>query len=398
MLDELEGDVAIGHNRYSTTGASTWTNAQPCHRAVGGLQFALAHNGNLVNTAELASQAGVLDGTVTSDTDVIAELIAAELGAGAGSVTEALAKVLPRLEGAFSLVLATSEQVLAVRDPDGFWPLFLGEFDGGWAVASETTALDTIGASVEREIEPGETVVIDRNGPRSVAKGGKRARLCLFESVYFSRPDGRLDGQSVHASRRRMGEQLAAQAPVEADVVIPVPESGVPAAQGYAKASGIPYEDGFIKNRYIGRTFIAPDPELRSLGVRIKLNPLRENIDGKRLVVVDDSIVRGTTTKAMVDMLRATGEREIHLRISSPPYRWPCFYGMDTGLRSELLAADRSTAELRAHLGVDSLAYLELDRLIGATGSDADFCTACLTGDYPVPIPAAIGKDILEPS
>jgi amidophosphoribosyltransferase len=289
--------------------------------------------------------------------------------------------------------------LIAVRDRHGFWPLVLGRVEGsGWVVASETAALDILGAHVVREIEPGEMVVIDASGLREHRFAEPTPSLCLFEFVYFARPDSYLYGRNVHAARRRMGEELARQSPVEADMVMPVPESGIPAAQGYAHASGIPYGDGLVKNRYVGRTFIQPNQRARSGGVRLKLNPLPEAIRGKRLVVVEDSIVRGTTTRQVVAMLREAGAREVHLRVSSPPYKWPCHYGMDTGRRAELLAADLAVGEIADYLKVDSLAYLELERLTRATGAPADaFCTACLSGSYPVPVPVTLdSKHVLE--
>jgi amidophosphoribosyltransferase len=406
-LAGLTGHAAIGHTRYSTTGSSTWRNAQPVYRDVGRLEFALGHNGNLVNTEALADEAGMLPGTVTSDSDLIAELLAHELGrhdslaeAHEAPLVVALNEVLPHLEGAFSLVLADAEHIIGVRDPNGFRPLCLGRLDGGWVLASESPALDIVGAHFVRELDPGEMVVIDAAGPRSVRPfelDRIEPRLCLFEFVYFARPDAQLYGRSVHQARIHMGEQLAEQAPVEADMVMGVPESATPAAEGYARRSGIPYGQGLVKNRYIGRTFIAPSQELRSRGVRMKLNPLRENIAGKRLVVVDDSIVRGTTTRAIVAMLRESGAAEVHLRISSPPYRWPCFYGMDTGERGELLAANLTVDEIRDYVGADTLSYLDLDRLVAATGAvGAGFCTACLTGSYPVPVPVTLSKSVLE--
>lgn len=406
MLVALSGHLAIGHVRYSTTGSSVWRNSQPAYRDVGGIGFALGHNGNLVNTRELADEAGMLPGAVASDTDVIAELIATELGReGAhASLESALLEVLPRLEGAFSLTLNDAHHLIGVRDPNGFRPLCLGRTDhGGWVLASESPALDIIGAVFIRELDPGEMVVIDESGPRSFRPFDEDRidpKLCMFEFVYFSRPDSRLYGRSVHQARIHMGEQLAEQMPVEADMVMGVPESGLPAAEGYARRSGIPYGQGLVKNRYIGRTFIAPSQELRAQAVRMKLNPLRENIAGKRVVVIDDSIVRGTTTRAMVKMLREAGATEVHMRISSPPYRWPCFFGMDTGTRGELLAANLSVEEIRDYLGADTLAYLSIDRLVSAideagTGQ-AGFCDACLTGDYPIEIPVALGKAVLE--
>ena len=401
----LQGHLAIGHTRYSTTGSSTWRNAQPVYREVEGRQFALGHNGNLVNTAELAAEAGMLPGMVSSDSDLVAELIAAELEAlGEGSddrdVERALVRVLPRLRGAFSLVLATDAHVIAVRDPNGFRPLCLGRLEHGWVVASETPALDIVGAHFVRELDPGEMVVIDATGCRSEriwTEAEVDPHLCLFEFFYFARPDSKLYGRSVHAARVRMGELLAEQAPAVADMVMGVPESGIAAAEGFAKASGIPYGQGLVKNRYIGRSFIAPTPELRDQAVRLKLNPLKENIAGKRLVVVDDSIVRGTTQRQLTRMLREAGAAEIHLRITSPPVRHPCFYGIDIGDRQELLAADMTVDEVRAFVGVDSLAYLSLDNLIASTmAPGAGFCHACFSGHYPVEVPVGLGKAVLE--
>jgi amidophosphoribosyltransferase len=394
-LAPLDGHLAIGHVRYSTTGSSTWGNAQPVYRSVGDAGFALGHNGNLTNTAALAEHLGMLPGLAppsdadsTSDSDLVGEMLAVAYDTDVDrSLEDALLEVLPRLDGAFSLVLMDSDRVIGVRDRHGFRPLVLGRVEGGFVLASETAALDIVGAHFVRDIEPGEMVVIDADGVREHRFADASPHLCLFEFVYFARPDSALYGNRVHPARRRMGEQLARQAPVDADMVMPVPESGIPAAQGYAAASGIPYGDGLVKNRYVGRTFIQPNQQLRRAGVRLKLNPLPEAIAGKRLVVVDDSIVRGTTTREVVAMLREAGATEVHFRVSSPPYRWPCFYGMDTGRRSELLAADMTVGEIRNYLGVDSLAYLELDRLIAATGAPPGaFCTACLTGDYPTPV------------
>jgi amidophosphoribosyltransferase len=307
--------------------------------------------------------------------------------------------VLPRLEGAFSLVIMDEAHLFGVRDPHGIRPLVLGRIEGGWVLASETAALDITGAHFVREVEPGELVAIDASGLRSIRYAGPEPKLCVFEFVYIARPDTQLYGQSVHGARQRMGEELARQAPVEADMVMPVPESGVPAAQGFARQAGIPYGDGFVKNRYVGRTFINPDKKQRGAGVRIKLNPLTANVVGKRLIVVEDSIVRGTTTRQIISLLREAGATEVHFRVSSPPYRWPCFYGLDTGKRSDLLAADMSVGEIADYLGVDSLAYLDLDRLLVSTGAPADgFCTACFSGEYPVPVPFFDTKFVLEPT
>jgi amidophosphoribosyltransferase len=405
-LAGLDGHLAIGHCRYSTTGSSTWRNAQPAYRGVGDRQFALGHNGNLTNTEALATDAGMLPGTVTSDTDLIAELIAGELAQMSEVATDehdlevALLKVLPRLEGAFSLVVMDESRVIGIRDPNGFRPLCLGRLDDGWVLASESPALDIVGATFERELEPGEMVVVDAAGPRSLRPFPDERidpRLCLFEFVYFARPDSRLYERNVHQARVRMGELLAEQAPVEADMVMGVPESGVPAAEGFARRSGVPYGQGLVKNRYIGRTFIAPSQEQRANAVRMKLNPLKENLAGKRVVVVDDTIVRGTTQRQLTRMLREAGAVEVHLRITAPPVAWSCFYGIDTGVREELLAFTHSVEEIRQYLNVDTLDYLDLDRLVEATGAvGAGFCDACFTGVYPVEVPVTLGKHVLE--
>ena len=404
-LAALQGHLAIGHTRYSTTGSSTWRNAQPVYRAGDPdmASFALGHNGNLTNTATLAEGAGMLPGTVASDSDLVAELLIHAFGderSDGRDLEAALLRVLPKLEGAFSLVLMDEAHVVGVRDPNGFRPLCLGKLESGWVLASETAALDVVNAHFVREIDPGEMVVIDAAGVRSLRPfptDRVDPRLCIFEFVYFARPDSQLYGREVHGARRRMGELLAEQAPVEADMVMGVPESGVPAAEGYARRSGIPYGQGLVKNRYIGRTFIAPSQEARAKGVRRKLNPLRENVVGKRLVVVDDSIVRGTTQRQITQMLRDAGATEVHLRISLPPIKWPCFYGIDIGTRGELLAANLTHGEIEDLLGVDSLAYLSLDRLTAAIGTPgAGFCTACLSGEYPTAVDVALAKDVLE--
>ncbi|MEX1008576.1 MAG: amidophosphoribosyltransferase [Acidimicrobiia bacterium] len=400
-LAPLDGHLAIGHVRYSTTGSSTWRNAQPVYREIGDAGFALGHNGNLTNTAVLAEQLGMLPGMLTADsrldstTDsaLVAELIATEWPSEPRSdgrdLELALERVLPRLEGGFSFVMMDDAHLIGVRDRHGIWPLVLGRLgDAGWVLASETRALDIVGAHFVREVEPGEVLIVDATGLHSRRFADPDPKLCLFEFVYFAGPDTMLYGRNVHAARQRMGEELARQSPVPADMVMPVPESGIPAAQGFARAAGIPYGDGLVRNRYVGRTFIQPNQQARDEMVRLKFNPLSENIRGKRLVVVEDSIVRGTTTRQLVAMLREAGAAEVHFRVSSPPYRWPCFYGLDTGRQSELLAADLSVGEIRDFLGVDSLAYLDLDRLVAATGaSPTSFCTACLSGTYPVPIP-----------
>jgi amidophosphoribosyltransferase len=397
-LSALQGGIAIGHTRYSTTGSTVWHNSQPVYRQVNGNGIALSHNGNLTNTARLADETGKL--FATTDSELMAEVIAQTMSTHGGTLAETLEKALPRFEGAFTLTLMDLDTLVGVRDPHGFRPLCLGRIDDGWVLASETAALDIIGARYERDVEPGEMVVIDGSGVRSLHPFAPVPhRLCLFEFVYFARPDSVLSGQNIHAARRRMGEQLAIQAPADADLVVPVPESGIPAAQGYAAVTGITYTDGLVKNRYVGRTFIDPAQSMRDRGIRMKLNPLPAVLGGQRVVLVDDSIVRGSTTRQLVRTVRDAGAAEVHLRISSPPYRWPCFYGMDTGDRSTLLAAGRSVDEIAGYLDVDSLAYLELDRLLAATGAAPEgFCTACLSGSYPTEIPLTGDKYILERS
>ncbi len=395
-LAGLDGRIAVGHTRYSTTGSSSWENSQPVYRqVVGSNGIALAHNGNLTNTRRLAEEIGKL--FATTDSELMTEAIAIAVRSGL-TLEKAALEALPRFEGAFSLAIMDQETLVAVRDPHGFRPLCLGRLDESWIVASETAALDIIGAAFVRELEPGEMLVIDDAGVRSHQPFEPAPRrLCVFEFVYFARPDSVLYGRNVHAARRRMGYRLAEQAPVAADVVVPVPESGIPAAQGFAAASGIPYADGLVKNRYVGRTFIQPAQAMRDQGIRMKLNPIPEELDGRRVVLIDDSIVRGSTTRRLVELVRDAGAAEIHLRISSPPYRWPCFYGMDTGDRSTLLAAERTVAEIADYLGVDSLAYLELPGLLEATGVEGEgFCTACLSGTYPTDVTDAGDKYVLE--
>jgi amidophosphoribosyltransferase len=404
-LAGLQGHLAIGHTRYSTTGTSTWHNAQPVYRVTSKnparaqpVEFALGHNGNLTNTEALAAEAGMLPGTATSDSDVIAELLVRHLDTHPDQdLIQALLAVLPSLQGAFSLVLLDNQRLIGVRDPHGFRPLCLGKLDPGWVLASETPALDITGAHFIRELDPGELLIVDADGTRTERPWPADLidpKLCLFEFVYLARPDSRLYGQELHSARIRMGELLAEQAPVAADMVMGVPDSGLPAAEGYARRSGISYGQGLVKNRYIGRTFIVPDQAQRAQGVRRKLNPLRDAIAGQRLIVVDDSIVRGTTTRAMVKMLREAGATEVHLRISSPPYRWPCYYGLDTGTRAELIAANLKVSEIQEYIGADSLAYLTLESLKKATGAPgAGFCDACLTGEYPKDVPVVLRRD-----
>jgi amidophosphoribosyltransferase len=399
-LATLQGHLAVGHTRYSTTGGSCWENAQPTFKtnAAGG-GIALAHNGNLTNAAELAAELGdpgARPGApATSDTDVIAELLAREADL---SLEEAIVRTMPRLRGAYSLVIMDERTVYGVRDPHGVRPLCVGRLAGGWVIASETAALDIVGASYVREVEPGEMVAVDELGLHSRRFAPPTPHLCVFEHVYLARADSLLAGRSVHQVRRALGAALAREAPVEADLVIPVPDTAVSAAGGYAEASGIPYGEGLMKNRYVGRTFIQPSQSIRQLGIRLKLNPLREAIRGKRLIVVDDSIVRGNTTKAIVGMLREAGAREVHVRITSPPVRWPCFYGIDMPTRAELVASDMLPGQVGAYLGADSLGYLPLEALTRAAAPGGrGLCSACFTGDYPIPLDTRQqGKSVLE--
>jgi amidophosphoribosyltransferase len=396
-LAGLEGHLGIGHVRYSTTGSSTWQNAQPAFKVTtGGGGIALGHNGNLVNTAELARDVPAGD-KCTSDSELLTAMLAAHPG---GSLEEALVETCGRIRGAFSLAVMDERTVYGVRDPDGVRPLVIGRLPhGGHVFASETAALDILGAELLREVRPGELVAIDEHGLRSRQWAEPTPHFCLFEYVYVARPDHRTQETTVYAARRRMGAMLAAEAPVEADLVIPVPDSGTPAASGYSEASGIPYAEGLVKNRYVGRTFIQPAQSLRELGIRMKLNPLRDVLEGQRLVVVDDSIVRGNTSRQLVSMLRESGAAEVHLRITAPPVRNPCFYGIDMATRDELIGSDLSVEQIRAFVGADSLAYLSLQSLIDSTRRPkGTLCRACFDGEYPIPVPgeqAASGKDVL---
>ncbi|WP_344901638.1 amidophosphoribosyltransferase [Actinomadura meridiana] len=402
VLNTLRGHIAVGHCRYSTTGSPTWENAQPTFRSSDAGGLALVHNGNLINTLELAEglEPGVL--TATTDTEVLTALLATRGDTGGKeSVLAAAREILPATRGAYSLVFMDEETLYAARDPEGIRPLVLGALeDRGWVVASETAALDIVGARFVREIEPGEMVAIDGSGVHSERFADARPKGCLFEYVYLARPDTSIAGRSVQATRVEVGRRLAREHPVEADMVIPTPESGTPAAIGYAEASGIPYGQGLVKNSYVGRTFIQPSQTIRQLGIRLKLNPLREAIEGKRLVVVDDSIVRGNTQRAIVGMLRDAGAAEVHVRISSPPVSWPCFYGIDFATRAELIAGNLSVEEIRDSIGADSLGYISLDELISASAIPKDnLCRACFDGVYPIPVELdARGKHLLEAS
>jgi amidophosphoribosyltransferase len=443
VLNTLRGHIAVGHCRYSTSGSSVWENAQPTFRATPSASLALGHNGNLINTLELAGllggQSAATAGRATSDTDVLTALFAAAgiesaangsaangsaandsaandsaandsaangsaahgstaHGSGHPGVEAAALAVLPLVRGAFSLVFMDEQTLYAARDPQGFRPLVLGRLARGWVVASETAALDIVGATFVREIEPGELVAIDEAGVRSHTFATAKRAGCLFEYVYLARPDTAIAGQSVQATRVQVGRHLAAEHPADADLVIPVPESSTPAAIGYAQASGIPYGQGLVKNSYVGRTFIQPSQTIRERGIRLKYNPLREAIAGKRLVVVDDSIVRGNTQRAIVAMLREAGAAEVHVRISSPPVAWPCFFGIDFASRAELMAGNLSIEEIRESIGADSLGFVSLPGLIEATTLPADrLCRACFDGKYPVPVADdEKGKHLLE--
>jgi len=401
-LRSLIGDMAIGHVRYSTTGSSEWENAQPIvrddHRTL-----ALAHNGNLINAVELHSELRRqgIPFRSTSDSEIIAALLATQTG---GRIEDAVAEVLPRLKGAFSTVVMTDEAVVAFRDPHGLRPLAIGEIvdaDGqvAYCVASESCAFDLIGARYLREVLPGEVVTLTDGGFRSrIVDGSQRRAFCLFEYIYFARPDSRMAGTVLQVARARMGERLWHEAPVEADLVIPVPDSGNAAARGLARAAGLPQDDGFIKNRYVARTFIQPGQELRRHGLRLKFNPLPEVVAGKRLIVVDDSIVRGNTTRQIVQMLRDAGAAEVHLRISAPPIKHPCHYGIDMSTREEMIAHERTQEQIAAELGADSLHYLSLQGVYDAVGTTREtHCDACFSGEYPLDgTEDAAGKFALE--
>jgi len=397
-LHALQGQVAIGHTRYSTTGSSGWANAQPLVQHGRNRTVALGHNGNLVNADvlrdELRADGATLRGT--SDSEVIAALIA---NADA-PLEEAVAGAMRKLQGAYSVVALSEGMLIAFRDPLGFRPLVLGRVNDDWVVASETCAFDLVGAEHVREVERGEIVLVDGDGMRSVqaVEPPTNGALCIFEFFYLARPDTRLDGIEVHGARVRMGERLAQEAPADAELVLPIPDSGTPAAIGFSRALGIPFSEGLIKNRYIGRTFIQPDQELRRLGVRLKFNPLAE-VAGKRVVVVDDSIVRGNTTRAIVRMLFDAGATEVHVRISSPPVIGQCFYGIDLADPQEMVAAGKTVEEVREYIGASSLAYLSHEGLVEATRRpESDLCRACLTRQYPTEVPAEYAKLRFEPA
>jgi amidophosphoribosyltransferase len=404
-LESLVGHVAIGHTRYSTTGSSSWRNAQPTLGRTASGTVALGHNGNLTNTAELLEMLrsrypdqsdNEITGGNTTDTAVLTALLA---GNPDNSLEGTALELLPKVRGAFSLVFMDEQTLYAARDPQGVRPLVLGRLERGWVVASESAALDIVGASFVREVEPGELIVIDENGLRSMHFGTPKRAGCVFEYVYLARPDTAINGRNVYDARVDMGKALAREYPVEADLVIPTPDSGTPAAIGFSQESGIPFGHGLVKNAYVGRTFIEPSQTIRQLGIRLKLNPLKEVIKGKRIIVVDDSIVRGNTQRALVQMLREAGAKEIHVRISSPPITWPCFYGVDFATRAELIATGLVPDDVRASIGADSLGYLSKEGMIAASEQkESELCTACFTGEYPIELPTAdrLGKNLLE--
>jgi len=395
----LVGDMAIGHTRYSTSGSSELCNAQPLLVEGEHGQLAVANNGNIINALQLKEQ--LQDEwnctfTSTTDTEVIAQMLAHAVGA---TWEERVFQCMRQLEGAYSIVIQTKDTMIAARDPLGIRPLCLGKLNGGWIVASESCALDHLGAEYLREVDPGEVIIVDSNGLHTATWSGGTGRraLCVFELIYFARPDSIMDGQLVHSARQQLGAQLAKEHPVEADLVIGIPDSSTAAAVGYAQESGIPYSEGLIKNRYVGRTFIEPEQRLRDLGVRQKFNPLVEVIQGKRLVVVDDSIVRGTTTPHVVNLLRKGGAKEVHMRVCAPPIKHPCFMGVDMASREELLAANNTLEQIREIVGADSLGYLSVEGLMKVVGgTNGGFCDACFTGNYPVPIQLELSKFALE--
>jgi amidophosphoribosyltransferase len=397
----LRGDLALGHTRYSTTGSNKLINTQPMvyeHPQIG--PIAMGHNGNLTNHRQLRDELeekGVVFDT-SSDTEVILRLIGQTPGPDLKTV---LRRSLPRLEGAYSLVFITRDSVAGVRDQLGFRPLCLGRIGDGWILASETCALDTVRAKFDREIDPGEVVIINKEGVDSfIAQISLRKAACMFEFIYFARPDSQMMGKNLYEARRRMGRELARQLPTEADVVISLPDSGTPAAHGFAEESGIPIREGLIKSRYITRTFIQPSQSLREAGIRLKFNPVRPVLEGKRVVIVDDSIVRGNTSRQIVELLRWAGATQVHMRIASPPLHYPCFMGIDIGSKKELIAVGRTEAEVCEVIGADTLAYLRMDGLVKAVGHTIDnFCLACFDGEYPVSVPVQLEMDklALEP-
>ncbi len=384
----LQGYIGIGHTRYSTRGMNIWENSQPLYRMFKNESFAMAHNGNLINASEIRKEQiknGIRFET-TTDTEVIASLIESS---ERENIEDAIKDSVNRIKGSYSLLILTRDKIFGIRDPHGFRPMVLGKLGDDYIIASETCALDIVDAEFVRDIDPGETVILDKDGMRSqMMLPVDRVSMCVFELIYFARPDSYINNKNVFAVRHRLGQELAKESPADADMVISVPDSGTPAAIGYSAESKIPYAEGFIKNRYVGRTFIQPKQKTREISVKLKLNPLRDIIKGKRLVVVDDSIVRGTTSKKIIQMLYNAGAREVHMRITCPPLLYPCYYGVDMATEKEFIANHKSLEDIRKFLNVDSLKYLSLDGLIKAIGESKEkFCFACFNGEYPVPIP-----------
>lgn len=401
ILAELPGESAIGHNRYSTTGSSHVANAQPSVVETRLGSLAVAHNGNIVNAHQLREelQQHNCHFTTTSDTEAIAKAIGREVDGGKDWI-EATTTALTRCRGAFSLTIATPIGIMGVRDPNGIRPLTLGVLEGTperYVLASETCGLDIIGAEYLRDVEPGELVLLSEAGLKSIHCAMQpEPKLCVFEMIYFARPDSIMNDESLYSYRMRIGQILAQESPADVDMIIGVPDSGIPAAIGFSRASGIPYAEGLIKNRYVGRTFIQPTQHMREVGIRMKLNPLKDVLEGKRVLIVDDSIVRGTTSRKIVKALRDAGATEVHMRISSPPVTHPCFYGIDTDNQDQLIAATKSVAQIEQQIGVDSLAYLSHDGMLEATGENPEkFCSACFTGDYPIPVPDRVKRSKL---
>jgi len=397
VLEKLSGHLAIGHVRYSTTGSSIIENAQPFFVKYSQGSIAIAHNGNLVNTLrlrnELEKSGSIFQSTM--DSEVVIHLIARSKDS---DLEKSLIHSLTRIEGAYSFVLLTEDRLIGIRDPRGFRPLCLGKLDDAYCLASETCALDLIKAEYVRDVEPGEILFIDKNGIHSVRPfSGVKHSSCIFEFIYFARPDSDIFGKSVYVTRKRLGMQLAKECPVEADLVMPIPDSGNYAAMGYAEQSGIPFEMGIVRNHYVGRTFIEPFQYVRDLGVKVKLNPVKEILKGKRIVIVEDSIVRGTTSRTRIRTLRNAGAKEIHMRVSCPPHRFPCFYGIDFPTRSELIASAHTLEEIRDYIGLDSIGYLSLERMLNSMYLDKEeFCVACFNGNYPISTNEEVSKYRLE--
>lgn len=397
VLDQLKGHIALGHVRYSTTGSSLLTNAQPFRIRYSGTSLAIAHNGNLVNSAQIRSDLETRGSIfqTTMDTEVVLHLTAKFLKLG---LKEAMIRAMNRIKGAFSMVVMTEDAIIGARDPNGFRPFCLGKLNSTYVLSSETCALDLIEAEYIREVEPGEIVIIDRNGLTSIPSGlSARKSQCIFELIYFARPDSTVFGQNVYLFRKRQGTLLAREYPRDVDLVMPFPDSGNYAAIGYAQESGIPLEMGVIRNHYVGRTFIQPSQSMRDFGVKVKLNPVKELLKDRKVLIIEDSIIRGTTSRSRIETLRKIGAREVHMLVSCPPHRFPCHYGIDFSSKGELVAAQKSVEEIRRFIGLDSLGYLDINHLVRATDIPKnELCLACFDGNYPVPIDRGFSKECFE--